>query len=139
MGCDAAAAIIYGFPFEGEDFDPVPEYQEDSGKWLAKFQGLPEPEGSFLTNDAEWSKYWSDRRTLPINTTCDGDTCRGETTDYLCVRESMLAGSWGGATEIPVGHIKEPPPEWDALLREFCEKAGIPFGKPKWYLIASYG
>jgi hypothetical protein len=106
---------------------------------LSKFQGLVPPEGTWETNKKEWQEYWVAQRALPIAIECDGSLCDGVTTDYLVIHESNLSGSWDGPTEIPVDHIKPPPAEWDTLLREFCEKSGVPFVQPKWILIVSFG
>jgi len=139
MGSDASAAIIYGFPYEGEGF----EYNscanhDDHEEWLAEFQGLLKPADD--ADDKEWQKYWDAQAELPLETECEGCMMSGTTTTYLCIRESILSGDWDRGTEIPAGHIKmPPPPEWDALLKTFCEKSGVPFVQPKWWIIASYG
>ena len=143
MGEDAGAAIIYGFPFAGEgcydsDFDDG-LFQEDKGEWLAQFQDLPKPEGDHETNEQGWQKYWNTQMSLPITTEYEGHRDSGSTTTYLCIRASMISGSWDYGTKIPIGHIKPPPPEWDAMLKKFCEKAGVKFVQPEWYMIASYG
>ena len=140
MGADASAAIIYGFPFEGENFEFDDEsYREDPEVWLAQFQGLPEPDGDCDTNEDAWRKYWDARSNLPITFECEGDMMSGYTNTYLCIRASRLDGSWDEGTEIPVDHVKPPPSEWNVLLKAFCEKAGVEFKQPRWYLIASYG
>ena len=126
MGSSASATIIYGFPFKGDDFDfDDAYYHNDPEKWLAKFQGLPEPDGDYESN--------------AVDTVCDGDMMSGQTTTYLVIREASLDGDWCGPTQIPVGHVKPPPPEWDELLRVFCDKAGVSFQQPDWCLIANYG
>lgn len=30
-------------------------------------------------------------------------------------------------------------PEEDAVIREFCERYGIPYKQPKWYLVSCWG
>lgn len=135
MGADANAEIIYGFPFEGENFDFDDEsYHNDPDKWLAEFQGLPKPAGSYESNGSAWKEYRTARRALPIKTAYDGDMVNGRLNTYLCIREASLGGP-----KIPVGHVRTAPVEWNALLKAFCEKAGVLFQQPDWYLLASYG
>ncbi len=134
MGTDAKAAIIYGFSFAGEcdsgfkDDSGFDAYNEDSDQWLCEAQGLSNPEEG----------HWRAVSKLPIGIELEGDLSGGTTTDYLCIREAVIRGDWDGSTEIPMDHIRQMP-EWDAMLKAFCEKAGIEFQTPKWYLIASMG
>jgi hypothetical protein len=115
MGYSADARIIYGFHYEDDD-----STYDDVEAWWAEHQGLSDPEE------------------CPVCVTYSGDMLAGCTRSFLVIRESMLDG-WYNGTEIPVGHVKEPPPEWDELLKKFCDSAGIPFSQPKWQLISSYG
>ncbi len=140
MGADASATILYGFPFCGDDFGfDSDDYSMDPDKWLAEFQDLPEPDGDYKTNEKEWSEYWEKKRTLPVYTQCEGCMTSGVTTTYLCIKESILDGCWEKGTKIPLNCIKPPPAEWNTLLRDFCEKSGVPFEQPDWYLTVRYG
>lgn len=146
MGSSADAAIVYGFPFKGEDFDfdsvrSAESYYDDPEKWLATFQGLTQPASeSGDANDRAWSEYLNAQRALPIKTEFGGYYMEDdETTIYLCIREASLSGDWGGGTKIPVDHIRPPPFKWKLLLKAFCEKAGVPFQQPDWFLLVSYG
>lgn len=135
MGSNANAEIIYGFPFEGDLDDEA--YLLEPEIWLAAHQGLPKPGGD--DNSDAHRAYYEACKTLPINITCDGDLGSGHTMTYLVIREAQLTGDWCDGTKIPVGHVKTPPPEWDELLRKFCEKAGVSFQQPEWLLLASCG
>lgn len=155
MGADADATIVYGLPFEGEGFDCRPcgdlvqkcrwersseLYDVDPEKWLAEFQGLIEPTRyGREANESAWEKYREAQKVLPIIIECEGDIMSGIIANHLCIREASLNGDWGRKTKIPVGHIKPPPVEWDALLKAFCERAGVPFEQPDWYLLVCYG
>lgn len=140
MGADADARIVYGFAFEGENFDfDDAAYDCDPEIWLATHQGLPNPDGCWDDNPEAHRAYYEARSTLPIDMVYDGDLQRGQATNYLVIKESRLDGDWCSGTKIPVDHIRTPPPEWDDLLRVFCEKAGVLFQQPEWLLLASYG
>lgn len=127
MGSNANAGIIYGFLFEEC-------YSHDVETWLAMHQGLPKPEGEWDDNPEAHRAYYEARKTLPIDTDCQGDMMSDVVRTYLIIKESRFNGM-----KIPVDHVRTPPPEWDELLRAFCEKSGVPFQQPDWYLIASYG
>ena len=143
MGVDARARIIYGFAFAGEgctsEFDEAmyDAYTKDPEKWMAEYQGLSEPEDYESNQDARLA-HWKAKDELPLDVEWEGDLTGGVTTDYLCIREATIRGDWDEPTEIPLDHIKQMP-EWDAMLKAFCEKAGVEFQTPKWYLIASMG
>lgn len=130
----ARSDVIYGFPFAGEFYDAtLPEYdtsayETDPDQWLCDMQGAEAP--PYMA--------WKVTNTLPIGVERDGDMSRDVTTDYLCINEATIHGDWDAPTEIrPELFLKMP--EWDELLRKFCEKAEIPFQQPKWWLLSSMG
>ena len=139
MGADADAKIIYGFAFQGNDFDFDDEqYGEDCEEWLATHQGLLKPKGSWDDDPDANQAYYDERDKLPLDLERDGDMMSGEGNTYLVIKEATLSGHWGGATKIPLSHVRPPPWEWIRLFHKFCEKAGIS-GDPDWLLIAKYG
>jgi len=140
MGADADATIIYGCPFGEFDNDAeYDSYHNDPDTWLAKHQGLPEPEGDCRLSPEAWKAYCDAKHELPLTIEYSGNSMCDDGTHYLSIHVASFRGSWDAETKIPVDHIKPPPPEWDTLFREFFKTAGMPYQQPDWYLIVSYG
>jgi len=55
---------------------------------------------------------------------------------YLCITSTDVTASRGDPKKIDTLEVN---PEWDKMLKQYCDKYKIPFTKPGWYLASMWG
>lgn len=163
MGSDATGILFYGIPmgdkYDWEAFQQMKEKANAMGNSFSEYDFLREtlsdikpPDKDFpskggfpqvYTEDEkliikQYEKYWKEDQTfhkaLPI------EINTSSTYEYpilfISIKGAIFSADWGDFTEITTLNIA---PEWDNILKEYCDKLGINYEQPRWYLTAFYG
>jgi hypothetical protein len=146
MGRTASCDLCFGIPL------PNNYESDDDGAWVAPWMD-PEFSGDieewvlrdiqYVEDSTEESQQatYKERRAaweafgLGISKSGCYD---GDDTEVLCVRASVVSGSWFEATEVDVTKLIDQL-EWTEQLKAFCASIGMPWSEPKWYLTVLYG
>lgn len=148
MGMTSAGILFYGITFTEEEEEKLVFPWDKDGEelepeeWFAKKLGIIEPEEEYeyssLTHE-EYSKYWAEVRKVGETMKCElvhfGEL-DSETSFAIGVKKSVLVADGWDTKEVTTLEIKN---EWKYQLKEFCEKAGIEYKDPKWWLVSYYG
>lgn len=124
MGMDVSASVFYGLVFETDTDDAYKfEYDESDDQ--------PEPEEGSPAHLAFWGSGTSKS---PVSHTWFGAyEYRGH---GIYVGRKFNSGDWS-AGEIEPTELT-PPPDADEVLRAYCEKWGLTYSKPKWWVAPKY-
>lgn len=120
MGMDSSADLFYGFDFyceeESEDdgYGPKPKCLDEEDWFDENFLG-------------SWNK---------TKEACGVGTCGDHAPIlFLAIKESHRGTGARYCTPITLPETK---PEWDAQIKEFCDKNGITYKKPGWHLASRH-
>lgn len=144
MGISCDAILFFGFPF-GEEDDPILGGDEDGESWESKLyalSGVKMPEESYDEKDAKlkerYHAAWDAQRAVLKKEVCEIDT--HATGDYpmpfVCIKATKTTAYLGDPKKIETP--KTDPKEWIEALRTFCDKLGIEWQEPAWYLVSYY-
>jgi hypothetical protein len=132
MGTNTDAILFYGFHHEdGESWEEI--LGDDWEALLASKSGIVAPTGTFEEQKAEWEEFWRRKYDLRAAEPCEvGDHCSGDyPMSFVCVKDSKINAARGYPEEIKSLDVR---PEWDAQLRAFAEKMGLPWQQPRWWI-----
>lgn len=118
------AIIFYGVPVESDEY-----FEVDT-------PGDPE----LLEMDSDQKEQLEDELYYDksgLKPAIVGNVAVGYGMTYASIGVSQVNVGWGAESFSPEKLKSEP--EWDTMLREFCDRHGIPFTEPRWYLGAYYG
>jgi hypothetical protein len=141
MGTNTDAILFYGFHGDEGAWDDIyVAWDNIYVAWedrLAQLSGVVDP-GPFSseTEDAH-VEYWKRRREIVEKEECEIDTHgSGECPmPFVCVKASKTKANRGYPQEILSLSVD---PEWNAALRTFVDKMGIPWQDPKWWLVSNW-
>jgi hypothetical protein len=135
MSADPEAMLYYGFPIEDPGFD----YHDVTDEWRDSHRP-PKPEVKGYTGP-EWDKWREDNSRWeagPENVCCDWHGSEDCEQYHIHCKSLLKSVEWAEFKEVDPAELAKPQPEADRFIREFCEKAGIEFVQPKWFLAAQY-
>lgn len=156
MGVSTNGILFYGIDL-GEDFEYDREalpftdeqygvWEEDGKEWedlWAALHGVFGPSVEYGEENKEvFHAYWDKKGELEKTSPCEVDLhCSYEyPIYYVALRGANFTAYRGSPEEVsldfPDGMTKE---EADAKIKEFCEKMGLPYSQPKWYLASLWG
>lgn len=129
MGVDVTARVFYGIPL-GRDFQFPETWNEDDGVaegWIPAYLA-----SIGITEKDNEKEYWEKSTELAIKgVTGIGWGCaEGCEKYYVRISDAGVSSYWGDIEEIDF-IVK---PEWNEQLKDFCEKVGLEYKQPKWYL-----
>ncbi len=156
MGVSTDGILFYGIPYgEGyddelkapwwhgcEDEEPDSEsHYEDPEDYYAYKMGVEPPTEEYSEEPSireKFLKYWKAQRAIYEKSGCDiiyycSDQC---TMFAVGIEKSIKCAHRGDALEIENLDVQ---PEWDGLLKHFCEIMEVPYKQPKWLLVSYYG
>ena len=139
MGSDATAILFYGIcldeclelPWETDD-------DTDDSAYYASKMGINEPGVEYSEETkGEFVKYWEKREEVNKKSKCEVILhCSGDEAMYvMALSDSTQKADWGEPLEL---QKLESQPEWDGLLKDYCEKMDIEYIDPKWFLVARW-
>lgn len=138
MGVSTNGLLFYGILLEedegefietihpmGNDFD-IEDYIMEKYGFTMKWE-----EGE--DNEDYYNKRFKVKATIPciILTHCSYDY----PLYYLALKKANYSASRGNPEEVNFSL----PPDADDTIKKFCDKVGIPYSKPKWYLASLWG
>ena len=135
MGSDASATLFYGFIAElpeslRDTIDVV--FLGESDRWLADLYKVTIPDFPYEPDYSHWDKEKEFKtNNIPI------ELGYMEDSRLICIRKSV---QWAlqCVKVIDIEKVRTQP-DWDEILKDFCEKSGIPYEKPQWMLYPDYG
>jgi len=144
MSIDPYGILYYGFPLIADD-DSKTEYQEPDG-WYELNEAWEHENGPKRLEDKdykspawdEWRKRYREWRKDPrsIEVTYSGaDSCQRY---YVHSQGLEHKVTWDEQTEIAPNLLALKQIAADESIKRFCEKAGIEYRQPAWYLAAKY-
>lgn len=137
MGMDATAILFWGIVFTDDDEIPR-DFADDVYEALDADQkrDVPEPSGDDYKS-GEWAA-WRERRDAWERGQCDLGRCGScdDASYFARPNAAEIKVDWGDATEIKSLEVD---PTWEPKLRTFCERFGLPWREPRWWLVAYYG
>jgi hypothetical protein len=139
MGVSTDGILFYGISISPEDVDIPWKDDEEPEIFYAKKKGLLEPTSEFSENtENEYREYWSKRDFINKSSKCKVIThCSYDYPMYgICISKSYTSASRGYPEEIKSLKIE---PDWNELLRMYCEVMEIKFEQPKWILCSLWG
>ena len=156
MGVSTDAILCYGFlvgdeggGYEGLEWLPEDQYGEQMGfeEFVAGLYGLAKPAEFLDRSVAERFAYYDKKRVLLAGVGVQlVSHCSDQYPMFvLAAKKSWSVANRGLPKELGQwvgGKIEEAltvQDEWTAQLRDFCEKAGIPFVEPQWILCSTWG
>jgi hypothetical protein len=157
MGNPAMAILVYGFIVLNDEGDEPAEGMSPS--WLlskvegkegerigiedivAQLENIQPPSEEYTQDDQQVMKkyedFWQRRRDAEKQSGIELiDHCRSENQMWILGIAESHKSPWRGDFE-RLGQKIEAKPEWRDTLKNFCDKAGIPFTEPEW-LLAPY-
>lgn len=144
MGQSTDAILFYGFHAdEGEwdEFIGIGDEEEDgSTDWEDAFaakKGTAAPTVEYESNEELFSAYWEAKRKLIEAEPCEVDShCSCDCPmPFVCVKKSKTTAWRGSPAEITSIAVES---TWNEQLRTFCELMGIPWQKPRWWMVSNW-
>jgi len=90
-----------------------------------------------------WDNYYQDQTGQPAAASCctmgSYDELGTVTQTYVALSALHFEGHCRPPTEFDPEALLNIPGNAEQLLRNFCTVMGIPYSKPKWYLVGCYG
>lgn len=146
MGISTNAVLFFGFTFaEGDDC--LGNFLGDWEMEYAGKKGLAAPDFDFPEDgdpdrDAKkklWREYWDAVNELIGASGCKMDAhCSSEYPMwYVCVGISEKTASRGNPLELALEDLVVGD-DWVIMLRDFCDKVGIEWEEPKWWMASDW-
>lgn len=147
MGSDVYGKLFYGIILSEDEFNYPESWLGEHDGWLnvyLKEAGIERPDLDIdhdkykrdLGYQEQWSTYWSAKYKTEHDIPCtiESSGSDGFYSCYLCVKESQYTSEWGSF--VPV--FDKIDPMWEFELKKFCEKTGLKYSQPQWYLTSKY-
>jgi hypothetical protein len=138
MGVSTDAILFWGITFEeGADYlDDIDDRAEEAEE-EDEAREVPRPEDRGDIRSPEWEewrgRFWAWKKEQPtVGRHCSGDYPMY----YVTVGGSERRASRGSAVEVTSLEVE---PGWGPKLKAYCERLGLPWSEPKWWLVSYWG
>jgi hypothetical protein len=130
MGTSTDAIFFWGIAYEEED--------HEGWSWEERYAdtfGLHEPR---VEDSAGRATYWEKKEQLVEACECKvGIHCSGECPFvFVAIKKSIAKARRGYPEEVKSMTVE---PDWEAKLRDFCERMKMPWQQPRWLLVSYWG
>ena len=137
MGQSTDAQLAYGIPLGDDEYNPkdmMPLFRENSDRFDDVWDFLIWMHfGDELSDEPFFERIKSVPCELQKHCYCDYAMYN------LVIRESETTAYRGDVEQFDPEYFDKPYDEWDAIIKDFCEKAGLEFQQPKWLLTSMWG
>jgi hypothetical protein len=149
MGTSTNAILFYGIPINGDIDEITAPFDENDESYFAinddwnKLKAPIKPtEPSFPDYDytgPDWDTWRSAIQEYEKSPVCvQIDCCCSIDYPMFYVHGRQYVAYRGDVNEIDLEKLKTTP-EDDAFIKEFCERYGVLYQQPKWYLVSYWG
>ena len=139
MSTDATAMLVFGVKLRKGNF--TLDHSELDDEW-EKLYGPMQPPDDGKYQSPEWDAWRDAREEFEKNNPWNVKTelyCSGDEPRYIVSSPSIsITVDWDETAEITPETLAKATDEHRAALREYCDRFGIPWSEPKWYLMARW-
>lgn len=142
MGVSTNGILFYGICVDPEDVEiPWHEGDMDIEEYYAKQMGLDAPDEEYSDEviiQDKYHKFWKERNKIHAASKCEVVYhCSYDYPMYgMAISDSVITARRGYPEEIK--NINKDA-QWEALLKNYCEKMGVKFEQPRWWLVSLWG